>query len=309
MNRDFTIDDLDVDPLTSVTADRMSADEVRERTHIVNGGEQALVTCPKCRGSGYWRPGYPCFTCKGKGKATTRQAGAIKAKATREANHQAWCEGHHDLLTTLGSMSDWNTFAASMLEQVSSGRALTENQTAACRRMFAKIEARREQKRLERQAEQSAKSGTVTIDAINALFARATDNDIKRPVFRAEGLEISKASPKGRNAGALYVKAEDDTYLGKIVGQQFLASREAPADTLEKLQAIATDPTAAAIRYARRTGRCGCCGHGLVDPVSIRAGIGPICAGNWGLDYRRELAREELQREAAEEQINLSTEE
>lgn len=299
----ISFDDLDTDIGASRPTGIAAQTEIRARAHIINGGEQALVTCPKCRGSGYWRPGYPCFTCKGKGKATTRQAGAVKAKATRAANHQAWCEEHRELLTTLGGMSDWNSFAASMLEQVGSGRSLSENQIAACHRMIAKVEARREEKRQERQAEQAAKSGAVGVEAIIALFAKATDNDIKRPIFRAEGMEISKASPNGRNAGALYVKAEDDTYLGKIVGGQFLASREAPADTLAKLTTIAEDPTAAAIRYARRTGRCGCCGRGLVDPVSIRAGVGPICAEAWGLDYRRELAREELTREAAEENM------
>ncbi len=47
-----------------------------------------------------------------------------------------------------------------------------------------------------------------------------------------------------------------------------------------------------------RFGRCSCCGRDLVDPVSIRAGIGPICAERWGLDYRRELAAQELAGEA-----------
>ena len=27
-----------------------------------------VENCPKCRGTGSWRPGYPCFKCKGKGK-------------------------------------------------------------------------------------------------------------------------------------------------------------------------------------------------------------------------------------------------
>jgi hypothetical protein len=289
-------------------ADVGQAFDIRANAHIANGGEQAAHDCPKCNGRGHVTIGYrytrqaSCFGCNGTGKLTNRQFGAVKAKATRENNFFAWLGEHSELVATLRGMSGWNSFAQQMVAIVDDEkRSLTENQVAACRRMLAKVEAARDAKRAERNAEQAAKSGAVNISAIAALFAQATDNDIKRPIFRAEALEISKASPTGKNAGALYVKSHDDLYLGKIVGGTFHASREAPADTLTKLQAVAVDPTAEAIKYARRTGRCGCCGKGLVDPVSIRAGIGPICAENWGLDFRREMARDELAAEKEQE--------
>jgi hypothetical protein len=36
------------------------------------------------------------------------------------------------------------------------------------------------------------------------------------------------------------------------------------------------------VAYGRATGSCSCCGRELTDPVSIEAGIGPICAGRFG---------------------------
>jgi hypothetical protein len=69
----------------------------------------------------------------------------------------------------------------------------------------------------------------------------------------------------------------------------------------DRLMAVAADPTKAAMAYGRRFGQCGICARDLVDPVSIRSGIGPICAENFGLDWKREMAREELSDEAAAE--------
>ena len=287
-------DDLDTDPMAGA-----STEEIKRNAHMANGGEQAFVACRKCNGTGWWRAGYRCFTCKGGGKVTKRQAGAAKAQDTRKANHAQWVADHREMLTTLQEFVEWNSFAAAMVQQVADGQKLTDNQREACLRMIAKVEAKREEKRAAAKAAANSKSGEVGVEAIHALFAKATDNDIKRPIFRADGVEISKAPLNGRNAGALYVKDEEtDAYLGKIVGNQFLASREATSDTLQRLKLIAVDPTAAAIRYGRRTGRCGCCGRTLVDPVSIRSAVGPICADKWGLDWRREDAREQLAQEA-----------
>lgn len=275
--------------------------DIRKAAHIVNGGE-ANFACPSCGGKGYKVFGYrnpaprPCFKCNGRGKVSKGVIAAAKAKETRARNHAEWLEANTELLHTLRGMTDWNNFAREMIAQVDDGRSLTENQIAACQRMIAKVEAAREAKRAQRAEEQAAKSGAVDIAAIERLFATATDNQIKRPVFRAEGVEISKAPDHGRNAGALYVKTNGE-YAGKIVSGRFLAGRDAPEDLLGRLQAVAADPTAEAIKYARSTGRCGCCGKELVDPVSIVAGIGPICANKWGLNFRRDMARDELAKE------------
>lgn len=303
-------DDLDTNP--NAPKPQMTAEEIKQGAHIANGGEAVTsFACPKCGGRGYRVYGYvnitsyPCNYCRRTGKVTQKRVDnierAIKADRTRQMNDGRFREEHAELIEALNKIREWHTFAASLLDQLDSGKRWSERQIEAAQRSVEKVEAKRQQQREERAKANDAKSGDVDISAITALFATATDNDIKRPVFRADGLTISKAPMHGRNAGALYVKSNDDLYLGKIVNGKFMAARDATADTLAKLQAVAADPTAEAIKYARRTGRCGCCGKTLVDPVSIRAGIGPICAQKWGLDYRRELAREELNEEKEQE--------
>lgn len=278
--------------------------------------EPAKFTCRKCNGTGRVTFGYvnvrsgECYACGGRGfhkqPHEKRVAANAKRKATAAANLASrtaeFHEEHPGLIERLAQIAEWHDFARSLVEQFNDRGRLTENQIAAAYRALAKVDERRQQRREQRRAENSAKSGELDISGVAKLFETAVDNDIKRPVFRAEGMQISKASARSANAGALYVKSAEGIYYGKIVdgGKRFLASREAPAETLEKLRAIAADPTGEAIKYARRTGRCSCCGRGLVDPVSIRAGIGPICAERWGLDFRRELAAEELTEEAGQ---------
>lgn len=294
-------DGLDQDP----NLPSSKSEGIRKNAHIVNGGE-SMFTCPDCNGSGRFisyagRYVGPCFKCKGNGSINQGQVSATKGVATRKANHAAFIEEHAGLISALREISSWHTFANSLLQQLDDGRRLTENQIAAAQRSLIKVAERNKERHQQNIAKLETKSGDVNISAITALFATATDNDIKRPVFRADGVEISKAPMHGRNAGALYVKSEDDVYLGKIVEGKFIAAGGAQQDTLAHLKAIAADPTAAAIKYARRTSKCSCCGRVLVDPISIRAGIGPICAENWGLDYRRELARDELKVEKENE--------
>lgn len=288
-------DDLDTDPMASKAAD------IRKNAHIVNGGESS-ATCPSCKGTGHFRA-YTgrivgnCFKCKGSGTVTNRIAGAAKAKVTREQNladkRAAWVAEHESEFAYISRRAEKSSFFANMLSSLDQYGSLTDRQLEAVRRCIAEDEVKREEWKQER----ANKSGDVDISGITKLFETATDNDIKRPIFRAEGIEISKASANGRNAGALYVKSNDDVYLGKIVNGEFLASREATADTLSQLRAVAIDPTAEAIKYGRRTGRCSCCGRGLVDPVSIRAAIGPICAEKWGLDWVRAEAADQLAQE------------
>lgn len=290
--------DLNAAPETAAPAN------IREAAHIANGGE-ATFDCPKCHGTGTFR-GYArtfrCFKCNGGGKVSKGVAAAAKGRATQEANRAAFIDENAALISALREIAPWHQFAGSLVAQIDEGKRLSDRQIEAAHSALARVAERREQKRAEQNAERDAKSGAVDISGIAKLFETATDNDIKRPIFRADGIQISKAPAHGANAGALYVKSNEGDYLGKIVdGSRFMASREAPADTLGRLQAVAADPTAEAIKYARRTGRCSCCGKGLVDPVSIRAGIGPICAERWGLDYRREFAADELAAEAAQE--------
>jgi hypothetical protein len=48
------------------------------------------------------------------------------------------------------------------------------------------------------------------------------------------------------------------------------------------LDAIAVDPRAAAERYGRELGKCGCCGRTLTDAASRANGLGPDCVEHFG---------------------------
>lgn len=300
----FENDDLGV---AKANAAKLKAEEIRAKAHIVNGGEvtESRQACPRCGGTGRFR-GYartfPCRTCDGTGWATNRKAGAYKAAVTRQQNHEAWVEEHADLLNTLRGYIEWNTFARQMVEQVADGRALTENQVLACQRMIGKVEARREEKRAEFKRQREAAAAPIdNIAAVQALFDKATENALKKPIFRTVDITINKAPMTGRNPGALYVKTtEDGIYCGKIVNGKFEAAYGAP-DVLEKLRAVAADPTAEAIKYARKFKSCFSCGRTLRAEISVLAVIGPVCADHWGLGYLRDQAAEEVKRLKAEE--------
>jgi hypothetical protein len=70
-------------------------------------------------------------------------------------------------------------------------------------------------------------------------------------------------------------------YLGKVTEDR-LDSR-LPNEIKDEILNLANDPLSAMVRYGKVTGRCSCCGLTLTDPVSVAAGIGPICKEKWGL--------------------------
>lgn len=277
-------------------------EDIKKITHVANGGTgDNMRPCGGCHGTGLWQGRGRCFACKGAGKVTARVAGAQKGKVTAANNlaakRTAFISKNMDLYTFLNEAGAWSSFAASMAKAISEYGSLTEKQLAAGYSMMAKAKQRDEERAVAKVAEKAAAlaaAPVVELSAIQALFSTATDNAIKRPIFRAETLTISKAPDTGRNAGSLYVKRnEDDVYLGLLRNGKFEARREATDADVAALQAVAADPLAESIKYARKTSSCGCCGKGLVDPISILAGIGPICAEKWGLDYRRNIAAEE----------------
>lgn len=295
MSRDF-FSDLTDEQFDRVSA--MDASEIRASAHIVNGGE-ATFPCPNCKGTGKFRGRNgmilgDCFKCKGKGNVSKGVAAAAKGKATREANVLAYREQHAGEIQYARGRAEKSTFYAGLLEKLDAYGTWTEGQIALIRRDMVEHEEFLAKRREAQVAERESKSGEVNISAIQKLFDTAVNNAIKKPIFRTDLLTLSKAPMTGRNPGALYVtRTDSDEYVGKIVGEKFEATRAANTDDLEQLRALAIDPTAEAIKYARRTGNCSCCGRHLVDPVSILAVIGPICAKKWGLDHLRDEAREE----------------
>ena len=175
----------------------------------------------------------------------------------------------------LEALAPKSGFLASILSQHRAGRRLSERQITVASEIIAKLNA-------PKPAPVAApETGTIGIDAINALFQTALDNGLKKPQFRTRQLTVKLAR---LHSDTLYITGTaNDTYYGKVYRGEFLARREAPHGTLGVLQAIAADPLRAAVEYGRSTGNCACCGRGLTDPTSVELGIGPICKGKWNL--------------------------
>lgn len=241
--------------------------------------------CGQCAGTGQWSGGVnsygnsKCRACKGKGYFKTdprklakqRQARADKkARAIQQAQAANQATG---LLADFAElrMAEWNSFATSLLEQHNSGKEWSEKQVLSAKNMVEKTRISRQKKQ-----EQAV---SVDLSAISELFDKATQSGYKRPIYRAEGLIISKAPMTGVNAGALYVKDVDKQYLGKVINNKYIGNEVAQ----EGLAKIAESPRDAAIRYGQKTGTCACCGRALSNKQSVDLGIGPICATKWGL--------------------------
>lgn len=293
------------DDLNTLEDGKSDADrnaEIRANAHVVNGGE-ATFQCPACKGSKVFRS-YTgrlvgaCFKCKGAGTVSKRTNAAAKGIETRKANIAKWREEHRAEVQYIQDKANAGfRLMASLQNKLREYDTLKEADIATVRKYMAEDAARAETRKQEREDA----APVVSLSAIDKLFATATENAVKRPVFRADGITLSKAAATGNNPGALYVKSNDGVYYGKIAGGKFYATREAPRDAGERLLAIAADPLAESIKYARKTGNCGCCGRGLVDPISILAGIGPICAEKYGLDYLREVGADQYAELKAEE--------
>ncbi len=251
--------------------------------------------CGQCGGTGKWSGGVNrhgnsnCLACKGVGHFVTSpeyRAGA-KQRIVSKQNEKAealrrsikdFAEAHPDMWKDLCAAR--TEFTASLHASLTKWGTLTQNQINAWYRGWEKLQAAK----AARNAEANAKSGEADLSRIREMFDAATASGFKKPIYRAEGLKITLAPATGRNAGALYVVEIDfDVYQGKVEGVTFKAAREAKSDTLSRLQTIARNPMEAAVRYGRQTGRCSCCGRELTNQASIDAGIGPICAGKWGL--------------------------
>ena len=277
-------DDLDVGPAPARDLSRLSQ---------ANGGDKPLheEVCQKCRGTGRFisysgRSLGDCFACKGAGKKVFKTSAPERAKA-RESVKAKKARDEQTLLDAfkaehpvVWAWMDGSTFefAVAMREALKKWGSLTERQLLACYGAAEKLEAAKAR----RQAEREAKNADVDLSALDRAFAAAAANGAKKPALRFDGLTISLAPAHGVNAGALYVKADDDRYLGKVRDGRFQATRECTDADRAKLLDVAADPLTKAIEYGRQFGSCSCCGRTLTDPVSIANGIGPICQEKFG---------------------------
>jgi hypothetical protein len=181
------------------------------------------------------------------------------------------------LIEELIKIQSWNSFAKSLLKQVSAKGTLSDNQIFAANSMLIKMEVK--SKAL---AEKKAKAQAIDLWPLHMMFNEASRNGLTRPKFAIDDLELSLASPNSANPGAIYVKSEK-RYSGKIVDGVFRPLEKTSEKVFTKLQSLSKDPIGVATEYGKRMGICSCCSRTLTNKESIERGIGPICADKWGL--------------------------
>lgn len=166
-------------------------------------------------------------------------------------------------------------FFASLMEAVAKYGELSAGQESA---VLNSIE-RKKQAAIEAAARVEA-APVISLENINAAFDRAAAR-LKYPRLSIATYVFTHAGANSKNPGALYVKREG-VYLGKIQNGKFVTVRSTTPEEVAQVLKIAADPKAAAVEHGRLTGNCAICNRQLTNEESVKFGIGPICAGNFG---------------------------
>lgn len=128
----------------------------------------------------------------------------------------------------------------------------------------------------------------VSLEPVEAAFAKAKAAGIQWPKLRMGGFVFSPAGENSANAGAIYIKTRQPSgdlpgvYMGKVLGGKLFTSRDCDKAAEAEILAIAADPKAAAVAYGKKFGKCSVCNRDLTDAESVERGIGPICAERYG---------------------------
>jgi hypothetical protein len=295
--------------------------EPREKRQVVLPASYQPPTfdeaCPKCRGTGQFRS-YSgrslgqCFACKGRGKNTfktshetrakNRETAAVRREKLNEAKAEAsrtWCEEHKDEVTWLRATATreetkmglppfkfWE-FPIKLCEALNKFGSLTDGQLAAVRKCIARDAVRAEERAAQKVEREAAApvADTAGVDRLKAAFDQAIAYTAQKglklsPRITIGGMTLSPAKANSANPGALYVKA-GQTYLGKIAGGRFLASRDCTDEQQAQVLAFVANPAEAAKVYGQTTGTCCVCNATLRSEWKHR-GIGPICAEKFG---------------------------
>lgn len=260
--------------------------------------------CGKCGGSGNWRPGYPCFACKGTGKKTFKTSKADRA-ANREraavkrvervrdkaAEIAAWTAAHDAEIKWLRAAANRNAdrngnfnFPIEMINAVNKFGSLTDGQLAAVRKLMLRDVERSEQRK--------AAAPEIDVSKIEQAFAKARASAarpgmqgvwVKPLKLRAGDTDMSfqPGSAGSQWDGMIFVRA-DSRKIGYIKGGKFFRKFECTDVDQAAVLAAAADPSTAAVAYGKAWGRCAVCSRTLTNDGSIERGIGPICAERFG---------------------------
>lgn len=202
------------------------------------------------------------------------QVHALRRPQSAIDGAMAFATRHPDEMNWLAENMASNDFAASLARQLDGMGSLTPNQIAALRDKTAALRSR-------------AAAPVVNVGEIEARFAVARGNGVKKPAMRLDTFVFKAAGDRSANPGAIYVTTKSDdgegVYLGKVMGGKFLRDRECTDDQQTRIVAAASNPAEAAKAYGMRTGNCSICGRELTAEESIERFIGPICLSKFGL--------------------------
>lgn len=185
-----------------------------------------------------------------------------------------WALAHPLEMDWLAENMESNDFARSLAQDLEKWGRLTDGQLGAVTRNVQR-------------AGSKAAPAVIDVAEIERRFAAARENLVKKPMMRLDTFVFKAAGAESKNAGGIYVTEKQDDgeglYLGKVMGGQFLRSRDCTDDQQARILIAAADPAAAAKAYGQRTGNCSVCGRELTAEESIERFIGPICIQKYGL--------------------------
>jgi hypothetical protein len=257
-------------------------------------------TCPACHNGTFYswagRPLGTCRKCKGTGKLTFRtspeqrqqtkkyyrQAKQRKATEARESAEQFANDNQAEYQWLTANTGKFD-FATSLFTALNKYGRLTDGQLNAVRKCIQRDEDRKAA-REEQRKQLVANAPTCDVSKIEATFATAQSNGVRRPKMRLADFIFSLAPAHGANAGAIYVvERETKTYLGKIQNGKFIrVAANCTEQQAAEIAEAASDPHAAAKAYGQRFGACSICGRELTKGDSIDRMMGPICADKYG---------------------------
>lgn len=275
--------DLDAVPVTAEPV----RDFLQDSVDMARRSAATGIPCPRCRGKGHAFGGV-CFRCNGAKIIPGPKMDATNvARRASEANKRAQAErdlsdriaqfsvDHADVMGYCGRIQ--NEFTANCLRQLKNEGTMSPGRLAAI------------YKSLDRVAEAAAARVAAAPNVAGAGFAKllegfkhAAETGLKQPKMKCGELVFKLATAVSKNPGFVYV-CRDTEYKGKIAPDgKFFAARETTAQETAEIERIGRDPFAAAVEHGRLTGQCSICSRKLTDPVSVAAGIGPICAKGMG---------------------------
>lgn len=251
--------------------------------------------CGKCAGTGQTRWGV-CFRCQGN-KGKTFKTSPLQRIKIREAamardakKREDYVEAHRDVVEWINRSVDRPqpfAFAVAMRKALAKYGSLTDGQLAACERLVAKDKARTAE-RAERDAAAPAVDVFKLESAFNAAKSKARKAGamgIKRLALRLQSgehaLTFAPGTPGSEWDGMIFAK-EGDKKLGWIKAGKFTKRFQCTDAEQAAVLDACNDPLKAALAYGQKWSVCAVCGRELTNDVSIKRGIGPICATKYG---------------------------